>query len=370
MKLCMISFTKKGMQLSKRIQSLLIEQFQTEGAERELPIVSVSLYTKCSAVQKEAAFEGVLFVEESISLWAKEQMEQQNALLFIGACGIAVRAVAEHLKGKLTDAPVLVMDEAGNYVIPLLSGHMGGANALAVRLAEQTRALPVITTATDLNQTFAVDIFAKRNGLTIVNKEGIAAVSAKLLEEGRITMSAEGEKADGTEEIQAEKGIVMTAYPPKHRIDVIVSSTFHNEKALLMLKPKQYVIGIGCRRGKTENEISVFIESVLKELGITEEDIYMLASIENKKREEGILAWSSKRGIPFVTYTAQQLGKVEGSFTGSSFVKKSVGVENVCERAALLACVDGGRLVLKKRAKDGMTIAAAIRKWRLNFDET
>lgn len=112
-------------------------------------------------------------VQESVSVWAGEQMAAHHALVFVGACGIAVRAIAPWITDKLHDSPVLVMDEQGQYVIPLLSGHVGGANELAVRLAGELGAVPVITTATDLHGSFAVDLFAKRNDLWIHNREGL-----------------------------------------------------------------------------------------------------------------------------------------------------------------------------------------------------
>lgn len=140
MRLSIISFTENGKQLSESIVKLL---------ERELEI---RLYTKCEAGIKDNRYSDILFVKISVGDWAKERMQEQNALLFIGACGIAVRAVAPHLTDKLHDVPVLVMDEKGKYVIPILSGHMGGANDLANHIAKKTGAVPVITTATDLNK--------------------------------------------------------------------------------------------------------------------------------------------------------------------------------------------------------------------------
>ena len=177
MRLSIISFTENGKQLSESIVKLL---------ERELEI---RLYTKCEAGIKDDLYSDILFVKTSVGDWAKEQIQEQNALLFIGACGIAVRAVAPHLTDKLHDVPVLVMDEKGKYVIPILSGHMGGANDLANHIAEKTGAEAVITTATDLNKKFAVDLFAKRNRLYIANKDGIVKVSSKVLAGKEITMS-------------------------------------------------------------------------------------------------------------------------------------------------------------------------------------
>ena len=176
MKLSIISFTQNGRVLSIKIAKLL------DGME-------YTLYTKYKACCQEE--QTVRFVTQSIGEWAKEQFEERNALLFIGACGIAVRAIAPHITDKLHDSPVLVMDEKGEYVIPILSGHVGGANELAVSLAEKIGAKPVITTATDIHNQFAIDLFAKKNGLTIVNKDGIAKVSSKVLSGKRITMAIE-----------------------------------------------------------------------------------------------------------------------------------------------------------------------------------
>lgn len=107
-----------------------------------------------------------VYVKESIYDWIRARFEQnrngkKTAVIWIGACGIAVRAMAPSLRDKLTDIPVLVVDEAGQFVIPVLSGHYGGANELAGLLAKRIGAVPVITTATDVNHAFAVDVFAK-----------------------------------------------------------------------------------------------------------------------------------------------------------------------------------------------------------------
>ena len=195
MKISVISFTKTGKQLAERIRESM------NGGDE-----TIILYSKCSRKKKVQTFGGIpnkdsnvptdntgdtIAVQESVSAWAGEQMAAHHALIFIGACGIAVRAIAPWIMDKLHDSPVLVVDEMGKYVIPLLSGHVGGANELAVRLAGALGAVPVITTATDLHDSFAVDIFAKRNDLRICNREGIAKVSAKVLAGEEITMSVQ-----------------------------------------------------------------------------------------------------------------------------------------------------------------------------------
>lgn len=354
MSLSVISFTENGIRLSEKVA----EQW-TEG--------EVTVFTKCSAAGKEQKENAVSFVEESIGEWTREQMEKRNSLLFIGACGIAVRAIAPCVTDKLHDSPVLVMDERGDYIISILSGHMGGANRIATQIAEALGAVPVITTATDINGKFAIDLFAKKNGLHIINKSGIAKVSAKVLAGKTITVSIEGEQFH--EESKKPDEVYLVSYPPKHLVDVLITTEKKKEGALLYLRPREYVIGVGCKRGKEAEKIADLIQRTLDVTGIQREQIYALASIDRKKDEEALLLWSQKENVPFLTFPAEELQSVTGSIHSSNFVQEQVGVDNVCERAALKACGDAGTLVFEKHAEDGMTIAIAKRDWRIVFDE-
>lgn len=352
MKLSIISFTQNGIVLSKKIAKLLDEMEYT-------------LYTKYKACCQEE--QTVRFVTQSIGEWAKEQFAERNALLFIGACGIAVRAIAPHITDKLHDSPVLVMDEKGEYVIPILSGHVGGANELAVSLAEKTGAKPVITTATDIHNQFAIDMFAKKNGLTIVNKDGIAKVSSKVLSGKHITMSIEHGHFE--KNVKLPREIELVDYPPLQKVDVVVTSENREIDTILLLTPKEYAIGIGCKKGKEAEKIEDFLMSHLQKAGITPMQVFGMASIDKKRDEPGLLAWSRKEKIPFITYTVEELKSVKGDFHRSEFVKEQVGVDNVCERAAMKMCEPGGKLIYEKHAGDGMTIAIAGREWRVHFDE-
>lgn len=377
-RLCIISFTEKGRRLSEKIA-------------REAGEMEVRLFTKCAdwmqevkdahaggdtqpdgrtQTERNVQADGNIPVEVTevpVGEWAGEQMREKHALLFIGACGIAVRAAAPWLTDKLHDSPVLVMDEDGRYVVPILSGHMGGANELALYLSGKTGAEPVITTATDRRRKFAVDLFAKRNGLSIADKEGIARVSSKVLAGKEITVSIETGHWRG--EGRLPEGVRITAYPPEQPVDVLITSENSRAEASLLLKPKEYVIGMGCRRGKEAEKIEAFILHNLEKAGIPVSQVLALSSVSQKSREKGLIAWCQKEGIPFLTYTAEELQNVEGDFHASSFVKEQVGVDNVCERAALKTCGQGGQLVCGKCCFDGMTAAIARREWWVEFEE-
>ena len=383
MKVSIISFTLKGIELSLKIK----KAFSGETEE------DLCLYTKCShaekslserklteknLAEKDLVESGLSYVEQPLTEWTGEQMKEHWSLLFIGACGIAVRAIAPFLTDKLNDMPVLVMDEQGRFVIPVLAGHVGGANELALSLAERMGSTPVITTATDLNHCFAVDLFARRNALHIVNKDGIAKVSSRILAGDEVTMAVEEGhlREEEAQTLRGRRGSRKTNIPDGIRlvsteapVDVLVAPASYGQGRLLTLRPKEYVIGIGCKRGKAAEQIDQFVHKVLKESGISMEQVAAFVSIDRKKNEEGILWMSSHYGIPFVTCSAEELQQVEGNFHASEFVKSQVGVDNVCERAALRFSGPDGILITGKQAEDGITVAIAKRRWSVSFDE-
>ena len=355
-----ISFTEKGIRLSKRVAEI----FRNEDVE---------VFTKCSAKKDLKDLTFVRMVEEPIGEWAGKQMAEKHTLIFIGACGIAVRAIAPCITDKLHDHAVLVMDENGNYIIPILSGHVGGANEIAAKIAAKTGARAVITTATDQNDKFAVDLFAKRNGLYIEKKEGIAKVSSNILAGNAVRMAVE--QGHLAENLSLPEGLILRECPmiaaqmANQPADIVITTKNQIKGTLLTLKPREYILGIGCKKGKSEEHIHTLIQKHMAEFGISAEQIYAVASIDKKKDESGLVAWCRKQGIPFLTYTAEQLSQMTGDFHASDFVKEQVGVDNVCERAALCACQHGGKLVYNKHAEAGMTIAIAKREWRITFDE-
>lgn len=357
MGLSIISFTENGMHLSIKIAGQWNKIYDT----------GTAVFTKCLHIKESIDNSVTGYVEQSVEEWAGEQMRAGNTMLFIGACGIAVRAIAPFVTDKLYDAPVLVMDEHGKYVIPILSGHMGGANELALQIAEVADATPIITTATDINKRFAVDLFAKKNGLHIVNKDGIAKVSSKALAGKEISISIENGHVDISEKLP--EGTRLVSYPPMQPVDVLITSQQVDCDALICLRPKEYVIGMGCKKGKEAEKISDMVHKSIQAADIDMNSVFALASIDCKKQEQGFLTLSRKENILFLTFSAERLQAINGNFHASAFVKAQVGVDNVCERAALAACGANGSLVCEKYAEDGITIAIAKRDWRVSFDE-
>ena len=279
----------------------------------------------------------------------KEEMEKlilhADALVFVGAAGIAVRAVAPYVCDKLRDPAVLSVDECGRFVIPLLGGHVRGANELARLLGESLAAVPVITTATDIHDVFSVDTFARQQHLAIVEKDEIKHLSGALLE---------GEPIGA---LTPECGFVISGKP----IGQPFTHTLH-------LVPQDLVIGVGCRSGASGDDLYRFVKEHFDERGWSLYRIRAVASIDAKREEAGLIALSERLAVPFLTYSAGLLAAQQGEFHASGFVQQTVGVDNVCERSALCAAVSEGWLPpesrfedfcrLPKCAEGGMTLAA------------
>lgn len=284
-------------------------------------------------------------------------------IIFVGATGIAVRAIAPFIHGKAVDPAVLVIDEAGRYVISLLSGHLGGANALARTAASLIEAEPIITTATDAESAFAVDTFAKENGFLLTDLRKAKEVSAKVLR---------GEKLRIYSDIPMER---LVQRPARHeaelvtaqdidRADIVISyrTKLLNQATGLRLIAKRVHVGLGARKGVTQAEVAAAVATCLEDAGIDPRAVVALASIDLKKQEAGILAYSYESGVPFVTYTAEELRTVEGAFAGSSFVQSVTGVANVCERAAAFAAGRSGHaeVLVHKTIHGNVTTAVAV----------
>ena len=283
-----------------------------------------------------------------------------DALVFVGACGIAVRAVAPHLVSKTSDPAVLVVDEKGQFVISLLSGHIGGANELARHVAAAIGGTPVITTATDVNRRFSADAWAARRGLVIEDMAAAKRFSAEIRKGDLPLLSdfpIEGKLPPGL--VPGEAGACGLA---------ISCRDAHPFDTTLLLIPRLIHLGVGCRRGVGAAAIEAAVRAALEGAALRREAAVSVSSIDVKKDEAGLKAWAEAAGLPLSFYSAEELNAVPGEFTGSDFVKKTVGVDNVCERAAMLSAGEGARLIVKKTSLDGVTVAAARQEWSVSFE--
>lgn len=336
-----VSFTQTGAQLCTRLCELLRKRgFEASGYAKN-------------------AMPGLEKFAVGIREFTRNVFTSCDALLFIGAAGIAVRAVAPFLKGKDVDPAVIVCDEKGRYVIPIVSGHLGGANRLAEEIAAAAGAVAVITTATDINGKFAADVWARDNGCRVFDTAEIKAVSAAVLA-GRPVGFVSDFPVEG-----AYPPGVFSAQGGKIGISVSLDAAKAPFDHTLRLVPQCVSVGIGCKKGATRENVEKLFLQTLAKAGLPVCAVNCIASIDLKAKEEALLALCRTYRIPFKTFSAQELAEVAGTFADSDFVRRTVGVGNVCERAAIKA--SGGALIIGKTAESGVTVAAAQANWRGRF---
>ena len=338
MNIAFIVFAPQGMHLANRIAAAL----RAQGDE----------------VTVDRCFDDKSGGEQiELEAWTAEHFESADALVFVGAAGIAVRSIAPYVKSKLHDPAVIVVDICGTWCIPLLSGHVGGANALAERIARVLEASCVLTTGTDVTGSFAVDSWAAAQGLIIANPEEIKHVSSALISGDEVTLFSEI-PIEGA----APAGIRRVSDGAGAGISVGVST----DASGLRLVPRCVVLGIGCKRGTSAETISAAASKFLAKEHIDERALAAVASIDLKADEAGLSEFAKDHGVPFLTYPAAELAALEGEFSSSEFVAEVTGVDNVCERAVAAA---GAILTLRKVATEGVTLALGIRSRSLSFDE-
>ena len=328
--------------------------------------------------------------------WMQEHFQELDALVFIGAMGIVVRDMAPCLKSKLTDPAVVVLDEKGQFVISVLSGHIGGGNALTLELAKRLGSIPVVTTSSDVNGKIAIDVFAQKNNLFITSMKQAKLCASEIVsgkpvsfycdgnvygkvpdELGRQNMACKGDNAErDTENAKEVSG------PSEKKEDgvrtpfrVVVSPKIQQSADdMLHLIPKAYVLGVGCKKGTSTEQIEARICEELKALDIDIRSVKGIASIDIKQEEEGLLTFGKKRRIPISFYSAGELAKLEGDFTPSDFVSSITGVENVCERAGYMLAKEYGSpslkdcMILPKSGKDGVTVSIMKIDWSVRFE--
>lgn len=354
MQAAVFSFSLRGAELSKLIASYL------EGIGYEVENLTYSKYAE------QANLKPML---PDHNYACQEAFAHCQTIVFVGACGIAVRTIAPFIKNKQVDPAVLSVDERGNFVIPLLSGHIGGANELARCLAVKLDGQACVTTATDVNGLFAVDEWAARNNMVLNSLKEAKAFAAALVNQQQVGL-------------YCDEGFVIKSQLPQ-----LVKLQNGEEEALSMgmaitldksckpfpvtvqLLPVVIYLGIGCKRNTPVENIKALVLPELERLHIDRRTIAGIASVDLKKDEQGLLAFARELKVPAMFYSAEELNSLEGDFTPSKFVQSVVGVSNVCERSAVFASKQG-TLLLKKTSLNGVTLAIAARAVELDFIHT
>lgn len=344
MKLAIINFTLKGGELNQKIS------YKLEKLSHSTESFTISKFTKQL---------GFFEIGESLNKWTEKMFKDKDGIIFIGACGIAVRSIAPFIKNKKVDPAVIVIDEKGKFIIPILAGHIGGANHLSKEIAEITGGVEVLTTATDVNGKFAVDVFATEKNLYISDMKVAKEISSRILEDKEI-----GIISDFKFKSDIPKGLTKLSSG-----EVGINISLNEDKPFdktLNLIPRIITLGIGCRKNTEFEKIEFLIMKTLKENNISIHAIKKVASIDLKADEQGILEFCKKYDLDFEVYSAKELKELKGEFSQSSFVNSITGVSNVCERSAVMAS-NNGKLIIKKTAEHGVTVAAVVEDWSVEF---
>lgn len=347
--------------------------------ERPIAIVAVTRNGVRLAIQLQAELQGsVCFVPRrhqfALAMGANgydrlgglflEIWKSHRALVCIMAAGIVVRLIARLLRNKATDPAVVVVDERARFVISLVSGHLGGANDLAREIAELTGGQAVITTASDVDGRPSIDLIARELSLEIENPSMLPRTARAILEDeclmvfdpdGRLRKSLgdldnivwwlDGEEQEKSALPKDTLGIWVSEKMPPSGVDCLI------------LRPRNLVVGLGCNRGTRIDEILGLLNGVLGRTGVSAASIRNLASIDLKKDEPGLLHAAAELKRPIHFYPR---GELEGIMVPnpSPVVESHIGVQSVCEAAALLSA-GKGNLVIPKQKSVNVTVAVA-----------
>ena len=308
---------------------------------------------------------------------AAEMWKRCDGLVFIMATGIVVRTLAPHLVSKLSDPAVLVMDDRGQNIISLLSGHLGGANRLTAYLASQLGANPVITTATDVNHLLAPDVVAADLQCVPVPKSNLPLFNGSLLSGKKLVYwldSSLKARADYEAVLQKHRLAYELVDDLPARLAGIASAELYVvctaaaaglpvRENVLYLQPRRLIAGVGCRRNTEQVLIEQALAKSCQSIGWSVGRIGQLASTAVKANEAGLLAAAEKLHVPIEFFPNQPMAEMIEKYQleESSFVKKTIGIGNICEAAAL-CCVPQGQIALAKHKYEKVTVALIWQK--------
>lgn len=347
-----VAITKHGLALARRLHAAL------PGSELLAP--------KKFLVGEEP---GVTAMEAPLKDEVARFFHQYEQIAFFVSLGAVVRLIAPHLKDKHVDPGVLVVDDRAQFVISVLSGHVGGANAFTEDVARILGATPVITTASDVGKTIPVDILGRELGWTLEGEANVTRVSAAVVNEEPIAFVQEtGETTWWTRDVPLPPQIKRFA-----TLEAVGGSAFGaylivSDRALdlppsvasrcVIYRPKSLVLGMGCDRGTSFEEVDGLIEETLSRHGLALASVKAVATIEQKRDEPALLRLCETYGWEFKVYTKDELANVRAVENPSETVRKWVGVPSVSE-AASLVYAGADRLLVPKVKSTKATLSVS-----------
>lgn len=278
---------------------------------------------------------------ENFTETLEKEFNSYDGHIFIMATGIVVRKISILIKSKDIDPAVVVIDEGAHFVISLLSGHLGGANELAEIIGEKLNLLPIITTSSDVTGKIAVDTLSQKLNGELESLEKAKNVTSLIVD---------GKGVD----IKLPKNV---DFDKKGDVEGIIIVSNRENIESVRIYPKDLVLGIGCKRGTSEEHILTGIEMAMKKHNLSMKSIKKIATVDIKANEVGLINAAKTLRKDLIIISREDIKKIENQFEGSQFVKKQIGVTCVSEPCALLASSRNGKFLEKKYIYDGMTIS-------------
>ncbi|HUY87855.1 MAG TPA: cobalamin biosynthesis protein [Pirellulales bacterium] len=338
MKTAVIAITKHGAALARRLEG--------------------DRYISAKFRNDEAAH----YFEKPIKELTAEIWPQYEALVYVVSLGAVVRTIAPFLKDKHVDPAVIVVDDKANFAISVLSGHVGGANELTERIAGRLGAQAVITTASDVGKTIPVDILGRELGWTTDLERNITKVSAAVVNEEPIAFVQEtGETNWWRRETPPPKNIQFVTLDEARRFNtaLIVTDRLVDDEfqaKAVIYRPKSLVLGMGCDRGVSCEEVERFVFSTLEQHRLSFKSVRNLATVDLKQDEPALVEFCGKHKLDMTCYPSERLKQVRAP-NPSATVEKYVGTPGVCEPAAILS--SAGELIVPKQKAPMLTLAVA-----------
>ena len=350
-----IAITKHGVELARKLQS----QF-----------AHADLYYMSKFNRGDEDSRNIQSFDGSVRLLFPALFPAYKGLIIIISLGAVIRMIAPLLQDKKKDPGIVVIDDKGEHVISVLSGHLGGANELTLEVAAAIGARPVITTASDVQKTIAVDLFGRRFGWQWEAEDKLTPVSAAVVNEEQIAVIQESGERNWWLHANPMPAYIQTyetiseAMLAKPNAALIVTHRLlqPDETSILdngvLYRPKVLVIGMGCNRGTTLEEIEAVITDTLAELQFSIRSVKALCTIDLKQDEQGLLEVCQKYGWEMVCYTANQLNEVNIE-APSETVYKFTGAYAVSEPSAKLYS-GNEQLIVNKKKSGNVTISLGM----------
>ncbi|QGU00249.1 Cobalt-precorrin 5A hydrolase [Candidatus Syntrophocurvum alkaliphilum] len=298
-----------------------------------------------------------------------QAFKSSTALICIMASGIVVRHLAPIIESKQKDPAILVIDEKGEHIISLLSGHIGGANHLAEEIAKLIGGQAIITTSSDVHKKPALDVLGVEMDAFIEPMSFIKKFSRYLIEDETVYIYSPWDIAKNLKKDFTWQNWSIENEKIKEPA-VIVSPYIFESKSdeILLVKPRNLIVGIGFRKGLSAEEIHDAIESVFYNFNLDLKCIKALSSIDFKTEEQGLRSAANFLNVPLMSVSKEEIALLDGSYEASKRVKNEIGVGGVCEPAAKISAGQG-IIVVPKQKMEKVTISIAMEKsWWWDWD--